>query len=263
MHSGRSHVVRGIMGPPDPCSRIVEKCNLTQIERAKSEPFELTDNGPDVFVKRFALKFSDSPIEFKLAHPHAVLGFAQCDPAIRVGRNLSLRSNVDGTLSWSSGTLLEVKTVSQTAKITRAHQCVTQETSQIPRPSLGPTAEHSKQLFHGYNAGILCVVEYRRSVNAQKMLFGLHSRAKRDHRKVLQSISVEGLEIVLQAFALIRQKIAEPYVDVLLKEAAHQIVLVSEALRFHTVRSKQQARRFDSAATNYVHSSFRRSLFPR
>src|ERR1700674_2629488 len=95
------------------------------------------------------------------------------------------------------------------------------------------------------------------------MLFGLHSRTHRDHRRVLQSISIEGLEIVLQGFVLIRQKIAEPYIDVLLKEAAHQIVLVSESLRFNTVRSKQQARRFDSAAANYVYASFRRSLFPR
>src|ERR1700694_2260343 len=93
------------------------------------------------------------------------------------------------------------------------------------------------------------------------MLFGLHSWAQCDHRKVLQSISVEGLEIVLQAFAPIRKKIAEPYMDVLLKEAAHQIVLVSEALRVRTVRSKQQARRFDSSAANYVDASFCRSLF--
>src|SRR6266404_4975607 len=95
------------------------------------------------------------------------------------------------------------------------------------------------------------------------MLFGLYSRAQSDHRKVLQSISIKGLEIVLQTFASIRQKITKPYMDVVLKEAPHQIVLVSEALRFHTVRSKQQARRLDSAAANYVYASFRRSLFPR
>jgi len=68
--------------------------------------------------------------------------------------------------------------------------------------------------------------------------------------------------MVLQAFALIRQKIAEPYMDVLLKEAAHQIVLVSEALRFHTVRSKKHARRSSSAAANYVGASSCRPCFP-
>src|SRR5580704_807816 len=99
-------------------------------------------------------------------------------------------------------------------------------------------------------------------MNAQEMLFGLHSGAQCDEGKVLQSMSIEGLEIVLQGFAPIRKKITEPYMDVLLKEAAHQIVLVSEALRFCTVRSKQQARCFDSPAANYVDVSFCRSLFP-
>src|SRR5580658_9518556 len=99
-------------------------------------------------------------------------------------------------------------------------------------------------------------------MDAQEMLFGLHAGAQCDEGKVLQSIPIERFEIVLEAFAPICQKIAKPYMDVLLKEAAHQIVLVSEALRFRTVRSEQQARRFDSAAANYVHVSFCRSLFP-
>src|ERR1700738_2067676 len=92
------------------------------------------------------------------------------------------------------------------------------------------------------------------------MFLGLHLGAQCDHRKVLKSIPIEGLEIILQAFAVIGQKIAETYMDVLLKEAAHQIVLVSEALRLHSVRSKQQSRRFDSAAANQADASFRRSL---
>jgi hypothetical protein len=56
---------------PAPCRPMQQnrlECNLAQIERAKSEPFELTANGPNVFVKRSALKFSDAPIELELVH---------------------------------------------------------------------------------------------------------------------------------------------------------------------------------------------------
>src|ERR1700674_5657356 len=79
-YGARNHV------PSGPLLQDRRECNLAQIERKKPESFELTGNGPDVFAKRSALKFSDSPFEFEPAHPQGVPSIAQRDPAVRIGR---------------------------------------------------------------------------------------------------------------------------------------------------------------------------------
>jgi hypothetical protein len=68
VHSGRAHVMGGVMRQMDPSGRILKSGKLIAIKACKAEPLELSGNRIYEFNNRPAFDLAKLPIKFHAAH---------------------------------------------------------------------------------------------------------------------------------------------------------------------------------------------------